>query len=146
MDLEIPAFKPPILERFESWLGLHQQHALTRFVLLRLLGLVYTAAFASLVWQVVPLVGEHGITPASHYLADSLRMAGSRSKALLAEPSLFFFVGITPAGQDLATVSSNHSPRFYMDEQALDTGARAMLAVALDYLAGKPTDGKPTAP
>jgi amidohydrolase len=52
-------------------------------------------------------------------------------------PSLYFFVGITPAGQDLATVSANHSSRFYMDEQALDTGVRAMLAVALDYLTGK---------
>ena len=54
-----------------------------------------------------------------------------------AVPSLYFFVGTTPAGQDLATVSSNHSPRFYMDEQALDIGLRAMLAVALDYLTGK---------
>jgi len=63
-----------------------------------------------------------------------------------AVPSLYFFVGTTPASQDPATAPSNHSPRFYMDEQALDMGVRAMLAVALDYLAGKPTDGKLTAP
>ena len=40
-----------------------------------------------------------------------------------AVPSLFVFVGTTPAGQDLATAPTNHSPRFYMDEQALDIGA-----------------------
>ena len=41
---------------------------LTRFVILRLLGLVYAVAFLVAAQQLVPLVGEHGLTPASHFL------------------------------------------------------------------------------
>jgi amidohydrolase len=51
-------------------------------------------------------------------------------------PSLFFFVGITPAGKDAAKAPSNHSPKFYIDESGLELGVRAMLGVAVDYLQG----------
>ncbi|HOV57116.1 MAG TPA: amidohydrolase [Rhodanobacteraceae bacterium] len=50
-------------------------------------------------------------------------------------PSVYFFVGATPAGRDPATAPSNHSPRFFLDEGALEVGTRAMLAAALDVLA-----------
>ena len=50
-------------------------------------------------------------------------------------PSVYFFVGATPVGQDPATAPSNHSPRFFLDEGALEVGTRAMLAAALDVLA-----------
>jgi amidohydrolase len=53
-------------------------------------------------------------------------------------PSFLFFVGVTPADQDPATAPTNHSSRFFLDEKALDTGVRAMLGVALDYL-GSPS-------
>ncbi|KFN46764.1 hypothetical protein N790_08280 [Arenimonas malthae CC-JY-1] len=49
-------------------------------------------------------------------------------------PGFFFFVGATPAGQDALKAPSNHSPEFFLDEQALRVGTRAMLQVALDYL------------
>ncbi|MBS0569569.1 MAG: amidohydrolase [Proteobacteria bacterium] len=49
-------------------------------------------------------------------------------------PSVYFFVGSTPAGEDAATAPTNHSPKFFLDEGALDIGARAMLQAALDYL------------
>ncbi len=49
-------------------------------------------------------------------------------------PSLFFFLGVVPAGQDPATAASTHSPRFFLDENALAVGRRALLGVALDYL------------
>jgi amidohydrolase len=52
-------------------------------------------------------------------------------------PSLFFFVGITPAGQDAPRAPSNHSPKFFIDESGLDVGLRAMLGVTVDYLQGK---------
>lgn len=42
--------------------------ALTRFVLLRLLGLIYLCAFLVFVQQGLPLVGEHGLLPARSYL------------------------------------------------------------------------------
>lgn len=51
-------------------------------------------------------------------------------------PGLYFFVGVTPKGKDAATAPSNHSPEFYIDEQALDVGLRAMLQASLDYLHG----------
>ncbi len=52
-------------------------------------------------------------------------------------PSLFFFVGITPVGQDASKAPSNHSPKFFIDESGLELGLRAMLGVTVDYLQGK---------
>jgi amidohydrolase len=49
-------------------------------------------------------------------------------------PSVYFFVGSTPLGQDPATAPSNHSPKFFLDEGALAVGSTAMLRAALDYL------------
>ncbi|WP_140726396.1 M20 family metallopeptidase [Pseudomonas sp. Hp2] len=51
-------------------------------------------------------------------------------------PGLFFFVGATSPGIDPATAPSNHSPKFLLDEKALDVGLRALLQVSLDYLEG----------
>lgn len=51
-------------------------------------------------------------------------------------PGLYFFVGVVPPGQDLAKAAPNHSPRFFLDEQSLDVGTRAMLQVAVDFLDG----------
>lgn len=52
-------------------------------------------------------------------------------------PSVFFFLGVTPKGVDPATVAVNHSPLFFADEGALETGVRAMANLATDYLAGR---------
>lgn len=51
-------------------------------------------------------------------------------------PGLFFFVGSTSVGIDPATAPANHSPKFLLDEEALDVGLRALLQVSLDYLNG----------
>lgn len=66
---------------------------------------------------------------------------GSEDFSLYAQqvPAMFFFVGSTGAGIDPATAPSNHSPKFLLDEKALDVGLRALLQVSLDYLHG----GKP---
>lgn len=63
---------------------------------------------------------------------------GSEDFSLYAQqvPSLFFFVGATGAGIDPATAPSNHSPKFLLDEKALDVGLRAMLQLSWDYLQG----------
>ncbi|MCE5234183.1 MAG: amidohydrolase [Mizugakiibacter sp.] len=55
-----------------------------------------------------------------------------------AVPSVYFFVGATPAGQDPATAPANHSPKFFLDEGALGVGMHAMLQAALDFLHGAP--------
>ncbi len=54
-------------------------------------------------------------------------------------PSLFFWVGVTPPGTSVVTAPSNHSPLFYVDEDALLVGLKAMLGVAVDYLERGPS-------
>jgi amidohydrolase len=51
-------------------------------------------------------------------------------------PGLFFFVGVTPPGQDPAKADPNHSPRFYADERGLVIGLRALAHLACDWLEG----------
>ena len=87
-DEEIPdvrAMTP--LGRLRMRLREPPSYWLTRFVLLRLLGLVYFFAFLSLANQVIPLVGEHGLLPAAHLL-DAARSVGY---GFADAPSLFWF-------------------------------------------------------
>lgn len=51
-----------------------------------------------------------------------------------AVPSVYFFVGSTPLGQDASKAPANHSPKFYLDEGALKIGMESMLQASLDYL------------
>jgi amidohydrolase len=48
-------------------------------------------------------------------------------------PGLFFFLGVTPPGQE-ATAAANHSPLFFADESALPVGVRALTNLTVDYL------------
>ncbi len=52
-------------------------------------------------------------------------------------PGMFFFLGVTPRGQDPAKVAANHSPLFFADESALPVGVKVMTNLVLDYLSGK---------
>jgi amidohydrolase len=49
-------------------------------------------------------------------------------------PAMYFFLGITPKGQDPAQAAPNHSPLFFADEAAFPTGVRAMAHLAVDFL------------
>jgi amidohydrolase len=49
-------------------------------------------------------------------------------------PSVYFFVGSTPRGQDADKAPTNHSPLYFVDESALEVGVKAMVDVAVDYL------------
>jgi amidohydrolase len=51
-------------------------------------------------------------------------------------PGLFFFLGVTPPGQE-ATAAANHSPLFFADEVALPVGVKALSNLTVDYLAGQ---------
>src|SRR5438552_18725614 len=64
---------------------------LTRFVILRLLGFVYAVAFLLAAKQLVPLIGENGLTPASHFLNLVQTQLGSRSAGMFRVPTLFWF-------------------------------------------------------
>ena len=63
---------------------------LTRFLILRLLGLVYFFAFLSAARQVVPLIGSNGLTPASLWLREVAAALGSRFAGFMQFPSLFW--------------------------------------------------------
>lgn len=49
-------------------------------------------------------------------------------------PGLYFFLGVTPDGQDPATAAPNHNPHFFVDERALVVGTRALSALTLEFL------------
>jgi hypothetical protein len=64
---------------------------LTRFVILRLLGLVYFVAFLVAAQQIVPLIGQNGLLPAGTFRHRVEAHAGSRLSAFLQLPGLFWF-------------------------------------------------------
>jgi hypothetical protein len=63
---------------------------LTRFVILRWLGFVYLVAFLVAVNQIVPLIGEHGLTPAPLFTERVAAHFGSKWSAFLQLPSVFW--------------------------------------------------------
>jgi hypothetical protein len=68
-----------------QWLG--------RFLILRLLGIVYLMAFLTLVNQGPGLIGTHGLEPAADFLDDAAGQLGGRGAAFWKMPSLFWLLG-----------------------------------------------------
>src|SRR5438067_3904951 len=77
-----------VLERF---FAVGNSYWLTRFVILRLLGFVYAIAFLVAANQLIPLIGEHGLTPARDFLNVVQAQLGSRTAGMLRIPTLFWF-------------------------------------------------------
>lgn len=71
-------------------------------------------------------------------LVDADLVTGAEDFSFFARtvPGLFVFLGVTPAGEEPWRAPSNHSPRFMVDESALQTGVLTMSYLALDYLDG----------
>jgi lipase maturation factor 1 len=80
-----PAHGSSVWDRFKN----PESFALTENLFLRLLGLIYIAAFASLWPQVTALVGAHGIAPANQVMAAMREQMGA--KIFFYVPSLFWF-------------------------------------------------------
>ena len=76
---------------FDKLFARGNSYWLTRFVILRLLGFVYAAAFLVAANQLVPLIGEHGLTPANHFLNGIQTELGSRAAGVIHLPTLFWF-------------------------------------------------------
>lgn len=102
---------------------------------------------AEVVWEpggYAPLVNDPALAgrmaPSLARVAgrDGLRInprhTASEDFAFLAQraPGLFFWIGVTPPGQDPARAAPNHSPRFMVDEAGLLVGLRAMLHLVAD--------------
>ena len=84
-------------DEIEKFFARGNDYWLTRFVILRLLGFIYTIAFLVAVKQLVPLIGATGLTPAHDFLSRVHSYYGSRSEAMLHMPSLFWF-GVSDLG------------------------------------------------
>ena len=83
---------------------------LTRFLILRLLGLVYFVAFLSLVNQVLPLIGRNGLLPAVSFLARLESQFGIRVEGFVRVPSLFWLDASDPFLLAMAYLKSSHLP------------------------------------
>ncbi|HEX8427399.1 lipase maturation factor family protein [Hymenobacter sp.] len=64
---------------------------LTRFVILRLLGLLYAVAFLVAINQILPLIGSKGLLPVGTYLEQVSSALGSDGAGFRRLPSLFWF-------------------------------------------------------
>lgn len=64
---------------------------LTRFLLLRLLGLVYLVAFLIAAQQFIPLAGENGLIPAAPFIERVETHFGSVWAAMVQLPSIFYW-------------------------------------------------------
>ena len=101
-----------------------------------------------------PLVNNERVTaravPVLERAADGDATVNERSGAaedmsffLNDVPGLYFFLGIVPRNQDLAKAAPNHSPNFFIDEQALVVGVRALAMLAVNHWPPRrPTDGR----
>lgn len=68
-----------------------ESYWLTRFVILRLLGFVYAAAFYSAARQIIPLIGAHGLLPLNLFLTHANEILGSPLAGFFRLPSIFWF-------------------------------------------------------
>src|SRR5256885_14897000 len=84
----------------EKFFARGNSYWLTRFIILRLLGFVYTIAFLVAARQLVPLVGRSGLTPAHDFLYNIHSALGSRTEGMLEVPTLFWF-GCTDQGMSI---------------------------------------------
>lgn len=64
---------------------------LTRFVILRLAGIVYAVAFLAAVNQIVPLIGTNGLLPVGAYLHQMSHVPHSAIADFIHLPSVFWF-------------------------------------------------------
>ncbi len=65
---------------------------LTRYVILRLLGVIYAIAFLVAINQIAPLIGSNGLLPVGNYLKQVSAALGSDSAGFVRLPSVFWFV------------------------------------------------------
>src|SRR5689334_22686700 len=70
--------------------GSASSYWMTRFVILRLIGLVYFVAFLVAAQQIIPLIGQNGLLPAATFLHRVEGHFGSRLAGFLQLPGLFW--------------------------------------------------------
>ncbi len=53
-------------------------------------------------------------------------------------PGKFYFVGVTPKGEDMTAAAPDHSQRFHIDESGPLQAGRTPAVLAVDFLTQKP--------
>ena len=81
------------------------------------------------------VVGERGLVQ-----IPPLMVAEDFSFFAQEAPGFYFMLGVNAPGVGFGEAASNHSPYFYVNEDALQIGVRAMASLAVDYLA-RESDG-----
>ena len=84
-DVRVATPFAELVARWRQRIATPRHYVLTRWLILRLLGVIYLFAFLGIVWQGLPLLGAHGLTPAAAYV-DQLRGDG---QTFWDVPSLF---------------------------------------------------------
>ena len=51
-------------------------------------------------------------------------------------PSLFLFLGGKPLGTSVIDAAPHHTPDFFLDDNCMETGVKAMTMLTLDYMNG----------
>ncbi len=64
---------------------------LTRFLILRLLGVIYAVGFLAAINQIIPLIGANGLLPVDSFMQRIIQTLGSPGAAFLRLPSIFWF-------------------------------------------------------
>jgi hypothetical protein len=78
------------VETWERALPDRGSYWLTRFVILRLIGVVYAIAFLVAANQILPLIGSAGLLPVGNFLDHVSRVLGGSLGGFLRLPSLFW--------------------------------------------------------
>jgi len=76
--------------RVSNMPGAPSTYWLTRFVILRLLGVVYAVAFLVTINQIIPLIGANGLLPLGTYLKQLSSALGSAGAGFVRLPSVFW--------------------------------------------------------
>jgi len=87
----VAAVVPEQEESLLAWARPKTPYTLTRFVILRALGALYSVAFWSLFWQWRPLFGADGLLPAGSFLERVRENFGSLSAAFWRLPTIFWW-------------------------------------------------------
>ncbi|HVX26204.1 MAG TPA: lipase maturation factor family protein [Parafilimonas sp.] len=82
MQTDVELTTIPAVQRPTYWL--------TRFVILRLLGIIYAVAFLVLINEVVPLIGSDGLLPVGNFLKQITDSIGG-TEGFIRLPSVFWF-------------------------------------------------------
>ncbi len=79
-----------LFQKLVSTQAFPRTYWLTRFVILRLLGVIYAIAFLVAINQIVPLIGSDGLLPISLYLKQITNAIGT-TEGFIRLPSIFWF-------------------------------------------------------